>query len=542
MTPVDAAFNVHDNSFDDVARRHRGPHGLDHDRREGHVQLPDQRRQRAPSTTPTSPEARRRPQCPQTAAGPGYELDPDADPPLPDATPGPGWAGYCMFTAPGTYTFFCQAHASGMRGTVEVTGGTATPTPTVTATATVTATPTPPAAAARVDAHDSSSPLATGSRSAVPARPTTASRSSAASGSRSRTRRAPTTTTSSSRPGPRRRHARRRRRSPGMPLDPNDAPPLPAFINPPGWEGYCTFPNAGTYTFVCGAHPEMTGTVIVQDATPTPTASPTATATPTVTRRRPPRPPRPARPRRPAATAPPSATASRRNRDGPAGVGHRDAERPSRPAPAARRRPSPPRRSRAATFKRSKRTVTVPGTTTATGKVNVELAYKVGKKSRTKTLSRRDQGRQVQRHAEALGGRRAGRRPSSSVTVSATGTAVGQEDGVRQAVSASRRCRRSCAASSTSLWRHSGGAVDAGDQARPVDAAEVAVDERVARLGLVRGALGQPEVPELVVLPRVLLEVGVLVGGLRLHVAPARSRARTGARRSAARRAPRPSG
>ena len=40
-----------------------------------------------------------------------------------------------------------------------------------------------------------------------------------------------------------------------------------------------------------------------------------------------------------------------------------------------------------ASFKRSKRTLTVSGTTTATGKLTVKLAYKVGKKSRTKTFS-----------------------------------------------------------------------------------------------------------------------------------------------------------
>ena len=64
------------------------------------------------------------------------------------------------------------------------------------------------------------------------------------------------------------------------------------------------------------------------------------------------------------------------------------------------------------------------------------------------------------------------------------------------------------------------GPVDARDEAAAVDPAEVAVDERVAGLGLVVGALGQPEVPRAVVLPRVLLEVGVLRLGVGLHVAP----------------------
>ena len=48
-----------------------------------------------------------------------------------------------------------------------------------------------------------------------------------------------------------------------------------------------------------------------------------------------------------------------------------------------------------------------------------------------------------------------------------------------------------------------GRAVDAGDQGRAVDAAEVAIDEGAARLGLVGGALGQAEVPFLVLDPGV---------------------------------------
>src|SRR5262245_27863444 len=65
-----------------------------------------------------------------------------------------------------------------------------------------------------------------------------------------------------------------------------------------------------------------------------------------------------------------------------------------------------------------------------------------------------------------------------------------------------------------------GRAVEAGDQATSVQAAKVAVHERVSRLGLVGGALGQPEEPARVLLPRVFLQEGVLVAGLRLDVAP----------------------
>ena len=61
-------------------------------------------------------------------------------------------------------------------------------------------------------------------------------------------------------------------------LDPDNAPPMPGFAQPAGWEGNCTFDAAGTYTFVCSTHPEMTGTVVVEsggEPTPTPTATPT---------------------------------------------------------------------------------------------------------------------------------------------------------------------------------------------------------------------------------------------------------------------------
>ena len=78
-----------------------------------------------------------------------------------------------------------------------------------------------------------------------------------------------------------------------------------------------------------------------------------------------------------------------------------------------------------------------------------------------------------------------------------------------------------------------GGAVDARDQPAAVDPAEVAVDERVARLGLLRGALRQPEEPAAVVLPAVVLEVRVLRVRLGLRRRPSRCAARTAARRSA---------
>ena len=61
------------------------------------------------------------------------------------------------------------------------------------------------------------------------------------------------------------------------------APPLPAGVQSPGWEGSCLFQTTGVYTFLCVAHPNMTGTVIVGTPTPTPTPTATPTSTPTAT-------------------------------------------------------------------------------------------------------------------------------------------------------------------------------------------------------------------------------------------------------------------
>ena len=49
--------------------------------------------------------------------------------------------------------------------------------------------------------------------------------------------------------------------------------------------------------------------------------------------------------------------------------------------------PAPAPKIASATFKRSKRTVSVAGTSKASGKVKVVLTYKSGKATRTKTLS-----------------------------------------------------------------------------------------------------------------------------------------------------------
>ena len=64
----------------------------------------------------------------------------------------------------------------------------------------------------------------------------------------------------------RRRRSRRRARRPRSRRRFRSSTPTTrrrcrASRSPPGWEGYCQFDAPGTYSFVCGAHPEMTGTV-----------------------------------------------------------------------------------------------------------------------------------------------------------------------------------------------------------------------------------------------------------------------------------------
>jgi plastocyanin len=56
-------------------------------------------------------------------------------------------------------------------------------------------------------------------------------------------------------------------------------------LGAPSWEAKCTFSKAGTYTFVCTVHPEMTGTITVNPngTTTTTTTTPTTTTTTTPT-------------------------------------------------------------------------------------------------------------------------------------------------------------------------------------------------------------------------------------------------------------------
>jgi plastocyanin len=135
----------------------------------------------------------------------------------------------------------------------------------------------------------------------------------------------------------------------GQPQAAMPIPPLPSYVQSAGWEGNCTFNAPGTYSFVCGAHPDMTGTVVV--TAPTPSATATPTADPTTT-------PVPVA----AATVVPT------------------------PVPTTTP-PAPAPKISSAVFKRSKRTITIAGTSQAAGNVKIDLAYKNGKATRKKTLS-----------------------------------------------------------------------------------------------------------------------------------------------------------
>jgi plastocyanin len=189
------------------------------------------------------------------------------------------WAGYCLFDKPGTYTYHSGVDPDKMKGTVVVhPEGTATPT----------VTPTSTPSDARIEAHDSASPARNWFQDAkgdandnsVTIKAGEKVTFAFPSGSSAHNVSFPS--------GPKPALCPQTKASPQVPfLDPDDAPPMPGFAQPVGWEGNCTFDTPGTYTFVCSTHPvEMTGTVIVEpngEPTVTPTATPTETATPTAT-------------------------------------------------------------------------------------------------------------------------------------------------------------------------------------------------------------------------------------------------------------------
>src|ERR687891_415869 len=58
------------------------------------------------------------------------------------------------------------------------------------------------------------------------------------------------------------------------------------------------------------------------------------------------------------------------------------------------------------------------------------------------------------------------------------------------------------------------------NQAHAMDTTEVSIDERISGLGVVFGAVGEPEMPFGIFIPGVRLQEGVLVGGAGLDVAP----------------------
>ncbi len=167
--------------------------------------------------------------------------------------------------------------------------------------------------------------------------------------------------------------------SPGGSIDPDDAPPMPGGPQHgwgPGWEGYCTFPDEGTYTLFCQVHPsEMRGTIIVEEGAPTPTSTPTVTATPT-----------------PTPTATPTATATRTATPTPVAVPTVVVEPPVRdgtPAavPSAWASIERPAGLSIDRLRRGKLRITARCVSASTGKlkltVSQALARRLGLKSRT---------------------------------------------------------------------------------------------------------------------------------------------------------------
>jgi plastocyanin len=233
-------------------------------------------------------------------------------PPLPTSAASAPWESTCRIDKVGTFDFYCSIHRE-MRGTVIVQSGAVTPTPTPTSTATPTATPTqtptatptatptqtptatptqsptatptvtaspsptatPPAASASVEAHDnfwedaSSPDPADNSVTIAPGESVTFSYPNGTSSHNVKFDAAtqPTCTQTA-----------------GIRIPNAAVPPLPAAAVPKGWSGSCRFDSAGAYSFVCTAHPDMKGTVLVADKpgeVPTAVATATATATPT---------------------------------------------------------------------------------------------------------------------------------------------------------------------------------------------------------------------------------------------------------------------
>lgn len=139
----------------------------------------------------------------------------------------------------------------------------------------------------------------------------------------------------------------------GVLMDGNTTAPLPDNALPKGWDGYCTFKAVGTYSFVCGVHPEMTGTVVVEKApevpTPTPTEPPVETVVP-----------------QPTASPQPTPAATPAPTPGPS---------------AALNAPSKPK---VATFAKSGLKLTGPCASISSGKVTLSVTKAVAKKLKLK--------------------------------------------------------------------------------------------------------------------------------------------------------------
>jgi plastocyanin len=195
------------------------------------------------------------------------------NPPLPWYTQGPGWAGTCTFNVPGTYPFHSQGNFA-LSGRVVVVA-TPTPTPTATATPSPTATPTATASPAAILAKDSgasnwfqdasSTNPADNSVTVGPGGSVTFSYPAGAS--------IHNVVFGASQPSSCTQTAG----------GAGSGPPLPPGPSPAGWAGHCTFPTLGTYTFACSVHPEMIGSIVVEENAPVPTPTPTPTVTPTPT-------------------------------------------------------------------------------------------------------------------------------------------------------------------------------------------------------------------------------------------------------------------
>src|SRR3954469_5586321 len=233
--------------------------------------------------------------CRQTA-GPVW----GAVPPLPWYTQGPGWAGECTFAAGGTYSFRDQGNYD-FRGTVIVSAATPTPTATPSPSPTPTASPTPsPTASPTPTATASPTPTPTstpGGGAEIDARDTSSSdtwfqdASSPDKSDNSVTVKPGDSVTFKWGPAGQVHNVNFKNSAlkPAACVQTSGTviltpPPLPT-APLTNWSGSCRFDAPGTYTFVCDAHPAMTGSVVVTTeggatTTPTPTASPTPTATP----------------------------------------------------------------------------------------------------------------------------------------------------------------------------------------------------------------------------------------------------------------------